>query len=748
MQAMLNFYITIRCAISMVAVLLVSAGAFAGPPAPVPYKAIPDLPDNAERHIVVKAQDRGPVWLLTGFLNIGPCVDFNELASKLAALKTMHWRTDAWPFWSSSKIIATPREEWGDYRDSAADVGKMLDTIIRLKKNGMTYQIVLHHKGSYYGKYHIGKDELKTYYDHIYTLVKYCVEMGVPIDYWEIWNEPQVGPYEGLAKPGFWHGGTWQEYLDMWDTSYTAIRAADPNAKIVGPSYGTPEAATTPTKMFTPFLEHCKKKGQRLDVLSLHFPEGAFTGKLDPQPDLARKAIEEVRNLVQSKYHMLGVKEYHIDEWGSTIDMTGPGTQIAYFYYLDLAGIDRAAKALWTVDDLGGILVNPKIPRTSYWAWKEYAAGDGVRLITNTNDRCVVAIASRDDKTKTVRALVARSKRYSGAELSRKLPPVKTTVDFEGLPISGDSEVTILHLGPGDGPVWGEDLPKLTTWKLMNVDGGKLTMMLNRVAENDVYSIRIAPIGTRASEEAAKLKLESDRKTARDVAAGIPLPKVLFTEGFETGFTAGQTVLGKNGWVHQKNAASTTVARSNRVIAHSGSWYAEFSDDYWSTHDVFHPLPEAQGAVLETTTWFRFSDYEGNTDGKGRAGMMIGLFETPDRDADRNVLTFFFGTNEQNSYARFRLTDKVYRGLRYMSPSGIRDDVRGKWCQIGIVLDHNLKTVTARYRFSAKKPWKVFYSGQYTEMSWAPKYVYVDGYNQSPDWRLDIDDVEVRSNVP
>ena len=42
-----------------------------GPPAPVPYRHIPDPADDAERRVVVKAEDRGPVWLLTGLLNEG-----------------------------------------------------------------------------------------------------------------------------------------------------------------------------------------------------------------------------------------------------------------------------------------------------------------------------------------------------------------------------------------------------------------------------------------------------------------------------------------------------------------------------------------------------------------------------------------------------------------------------------------------------------------------------------------------------
>jgi hypothetical protein len=122
-----------------------------------------------------------------------------------------------------------------------------------------------------------------------------------------------------------------------------------------------------------------------------------------------------------------------------------------------------------------------------------YADGVGLRLVTETNDRCVVAIASRDNEAKMVRAVVARSKRHTGSQSDRILPPAKTKVDFEGLPISGKSQVTILRLGPSYGPLREQDLPGFATERRMDVVGGKLTIALDKVEENQVYSITIAP---------------------------------------------------------------------------------------------------------------------------------------------------------------------------------------------------------------------------------------------------------------
>ncbi len=728
-----------RLLLATVVLALCAAACLAGPPAAVPWKDIPDPADSAQRHVVVRAADRGPVWLLTGILN-NYTPEYGQ--DVLDALKIKHWRSGLWPFWYPSTITASPREKWGDYRDSATFYGEYLDAMNHMRKQGMTWQVLIHHQGPYYNQYAHPKESLKDYHDHIYTLVKYCAQMGAPVDYWEVDNEPHAGPFEGVQGNGF--QGTWQEYLDYWDTAYDAIRAANPKAKIVGPSYGT-----VTTETMEPFLQHCKDKGQKVDVLSWHeITQNAANTVGDwIEPDKAQKNIVAIRTLVETRFPMLEVKEYHIDEWGGQISYTGPGTQMAMFYYLGLAGVDRAAKAHWTQNDLCGIMASSKVPRTSYWAWREYAAGTGVRLVTETNDRCVIAIASRDDAAETVRAVVARSKRYTGPDFAKMLPPARTVVDFEGVPITGKAEITILKLGPDDGPVWEDDLPALTTRKSVDVKSGKLSILFEALAENEVRSVRIAPQGTWAKEQIAQGKLEADRKAATDAAAGNPLPNLLFRDGFEAGYVDGESLFGKSGWTHAKNTASTVLSRKG-ATAHSGDWYGDFSGNYWSTHDLFRPIPSAQGKVIEATAWFRFSDFEGNKDGKGFAGMMLGLSELAERDSDRNYAIFDFGTNEQTGYAVAMFNDAGTRTVRQSSPSGIRHDVRGKWVQLGVVIDRTSNAFTARYRFDAEGPWSIYYTGKFPAMTWQPKFVSISAYNQQPDYAVAVDDIEVRSSNP
>gem|GEM_PF-5567261 len=190
--------------------------------------------------------------------------------------------------------------------------------------------------GPFYNRLIVTRDEFPEYRHHIRTLVRYAVHMGLPIDYWETWNEPENQP--------FWHGTT-EQCLALWDVTYDTIRSVHPEAMIVGLTYTRPDL-----QLMTAFLDHCRENGQRLDVLCWH--------DFNP-PGQVRRNIVALRRLVETDYSMLGVKEYHIDEWKGSYEYEGPGTHIAFFYYMDLAGLDRACRTAWTEGEVYSIRVAP-----------------------------------------------------------------------------------------------------------------------------------------------------------------------------------------------------------------------------------------------------------------------------------------------------------------------------------------------------------------------------------------------------
>lgn len=135
--------------------------------------------------MVVKAEDRGPVWLLTGLLNEGN--DGNkDYLDMLARLKPRHWRQGNWPFWYPVSITTAGREgrkTWGDFRGSPKAFGQLLETMLRLRERGMTLQLLPAHNGPFYGDHRIESHEIEEWRDYIYTAVKYCRIMGTPVDY-------------------------------------------------------------------------------------------------------------------------------------------------------------------------------------------------------------------------------------------------------------------------------------------------------------------------------------------------------------------------------------------------------------------------------------------------------------------------------------------------------------------------------------------------------------------------------------
>jgi len=724
---------------------LVATLSWAGAPSAVPYRERVDLPDDATRQILVTSQDRGPVWCLTGFLDgWNPDTPIDTIRT----LHPHHWRNGQWPFWHPRDItLARPQPRWNDRRDTATYWSGQLDAILTLRPNGLTNQVIVSDIGPYYGMRRFEAEDLKGWNEHLRIVLAYARHMGLPIDYLEVWNEPSVGPYEGIAPDGYWRG-TWDEYLAMWDTAYNAIRAVWPEAKIVGPSYPKCTAAT-----IEPFLAHCAKRGQKLDVLSWHEitqqeivvgPE--YKGEAVVEPDKTHKNITQIRALVDTSYPKLGVKEIHIDEWGFTIARTGPGTQMAYFYYLDQAGVDRAARSHWTEEDLDGLLyAPPDCPRTSYWCWVEYAKQDGsARLVTETNDRNVIALASRNDQTHATRVLLARAKRDTGDQFAMTRPPVAVDLAIEGIPLD-EADVTILKLGPDEGPLKADQLPRKTSYYGKKpVKSQKLDLHLKDLEENQVYSIVIAPVGTHAAEREAAQRHAKTLAASRLAKEGKTLPRMLFKEDFEKGFQDSQTVLGVDGWMHARNKTCNQVA-SHTKLAHGGRWCARFDGAYWSDHDVYHSIDVRADELVEVTAWFRFPEYDGNKNGHGLGGMMLGLYEAPDGEVDCNFASFRFGTNGQTDSSGVMFNNNGTRSISYKQPSTLSTNVYGRWYQVGLVLDAASKTITCRYRATVEQPWQLFYEGKLKAMDWMPKFVGISAFNQPPDWRFHVDDIEVRT---
>ncbi len=85
--------------------------------------------------------------------------------------------------------------------------------------------------------------------------------------YWELWNEPNIGYWQGSAE----------EYLKLYDYTADAVKRALPGARMGGP-HSTGPAHPDAARFLRAFLEHCLegrnyltgKKGAPLDFIAFH----------------------------------------------------------------------------------------------------------------------------------------------------------------------------------------------------------------------------------------------------------------------------------------------------------------------------------------------------------------------------------------------------------------------------------------------------------------------------------------------
>ncbi len=116
---------------------------------------------------------------------------------------------------------------------------------------------------------------------------------------WEVWNEPDIG---------YWQG-TPQEYFKLYDFSVDAVERALPEARVGGPD-STGPANPKAAEFLRSFLDHCAhqpnyvngKIGSRLDFISFH-PKGSPKWQGDHvQMGVARQlaAIEQGFQIVAS----------------------------------------------------------------------------------------------------------------------------------------------------------------------------------------------------------------------------------------------------------------------------------------------------------------------------------------------------------------------------------------------------------------------------------------------------------------
>ena len=219
------------------------------------------------------------------------------------------------------------------------------------------------------------------------------IAKGRPVDYWDIWNEPEF-----TQTPG----ATQDLLLETYKRAYTVIRQTDPSAQIVGPSV---------SGISQPFLEAFMAYAQNNKLLFDGISWHEFIN-----PESVPKNISQVKQRIK-KYGLTtplgGSPKLHINEYAFASNHLIPGWTVGWLYYLNQNQADLAwtSRACWNIpggtnwDDtdclkwLDGLLTKSGQTAPLYWVHRAQAEMNGKTILSSqsTSPRAV-ALAAKDSK--------------------------------------------------------------------------------------------------------------------------------------------------------------------------------------------------------------------------------------------------------------------------------------------------------------------------------------------------------------
>lgn len=186
-----------------------------------------------------------------------------------------------------------------------------------------------------------------------YRAAKHAIDIGLPIKYWEIWNEAN----SGWLKPLPPHNDL-ETYLLLYDASWRGIRRADPNTLIGGPCNASGPwdrseergYAVNGERYMRGLLEHAEKTGAPLDFISWH--------EYFHPPSIIREEAEVTREYMKDYPRAAaGVREFMLTEWN-------------YAWWHDWPH-DNEIGAAWTVNSVLRAMLPARIDRPFFFYIKD-----------------------------------------------------------------------------------------------------------------------------------------------------------------------------------------------------------------------------------------------------------------------------------------------------------------------------------------------------------------------------------------
>lgn len=234
------------------------------------------------------------------------------------------------------------------------------------------------------------------------------------IEYWEIWNEPDLDVKEGrqFTDPRTW-AGTLQQFNELYVTAACHLRSCFPDIKIGGPAYASP------LKPMGDFLDCIKKHGAPLDFFSWHrydsIPEHYADRAAKVREQLDVKGFTETESILNEWNYVRSWTEPDLYS-----ARTRPTAKAAAFMAATMCALQNAPLDMLMYYDLrpctsyngafSAYTFDPQPPYYALYYWSQLAAlGSQVKAEVSGKD--IYGCAASDGKT--VRVLLAN---YNDAE--------------------------------------------------------------------------------------------------------------------------------------------------------------------------------------------------------------------------------------------------------------------------------------------------------------------------------------------
>jgi hypothetical protein len=304
-------------------------------------------------------------------------------------------------------------------------------------------------------------------------LVTRLADDGPRVDYWDLGAEPN---WSFPGTPAQWRATVVH--------TIEAVRGADPNAKIVGPSVGAAMGEDgLDITLVTDFIDFIADEQLTIDAVSWH--EFNLPDELEDHLDLVRAHMRE----------RLGTElPIHINEYGSPKDFLVPAWNLAWFATFEKAQVASANRACWAVSKpfgswnscwvgLGGLfLEDNETPQAPYWVHRGYARmADDERVSADGEGKLVALASVADDGDITI--LVGRRDR-----MECRGGPARVTVAVESVGVGARARV-VADLIPEQGPSVALHQPRRLFDKVVDVDDDAITVDLGELLDGDVAHV-------------------------------------------------------------------------------------------------------------------------------------------------------------------------------------------------------------------------------------------------------------------